>query len=135
LEQHKDLDLPNYINSLQNVSPSSWKEYAEAYMSGPESLQTYWHKVDSKTHRLKQKISGFPSNVHDHFGARQTLSNGEVVAPVSLFWISILALYLLVLVKRVYDVRRVAGVYMGEGAISTSDLTSSEKRDFNSNSI
>jgi len=131
-EQHPDFDYKKYIGSLENVSPSTWKEYAEAHMSGPSGLQKYWNKVDSRTERLKHKISGFNRNVHEHFGARQTLSGGDVVAPVSLFWASLLALYLLVLAKRAFDLRRRDGVYMGEGAISTSDLSSNEKRDFNS---
>ena len=87
------------------INPSYWIEYMDAYQKGPRGLNAYWKKAEHQTQNARNAIAG--QYHHTRNNLQRTLGpNDQGVAPVSLFWTAVLALYLLVLAKRMFEQKR-----------------------------
>jgi len=100
------------------VNPAHWREMIDAYQSGPSDVQKFWRRAEKKGYQAKDRVQS--SFSYAKASAQRTLGPSEGV-PVSLFWTAVLALYLLVLAKRIFEQRRDAQINDGR------DVTPSEK--------
>lgn len=113
-----DADWWKQYLSGSDVDPRSWRQYVQAYTGGPQQLDRYWKDAKRAGRKAQSQVadkyydaksSTFASLESGKESVFGSAAPSAAAAPVSLFWTAVLAMYLLVLAKRIFEQRRAAG--------------------------